>query len=166
MAIYYKSFDSPVGWLSVFEEDKNLIAIETGKAKKSRESSFLARIKQVVLEYFSKDRLYFNIPVKPQGSNFQLAVWREISKIPYGETKTYGSIAKTLQTSPRAVGMACGKNPIPIFIPCHRVVGTGNALGGFSFGAKEKTKLYLLNLETTCLNSMKPEHKALRRNDD
>ena len=160
MVINHISFLSPLGWLSIFEESHKLIAVEIGKSPISHENPTLLKAKELLLEYFSKSRQGFGIPINPEGSEFQLAVWREILKVPYGKTQTYGSIATTLKTSPRAVGTACGKNPLPFFIPCHRIIGAGKSIGGFSFGLKEKTKLYLLRLEATSINDIKRYDKA------
>jgi len=89
----------------------------------------------------------FDLPLKPRGTEFQESVWRVITKIPFGKTRSYGSLAQELGTAARAVGAAAGKNPLPIFIPCHRVVGKQGALGGFSGGDGVATKRQLLRLE-------------------
>ena len=146
--VNYISFSSPIGWLSVFEASGKLIAIESGKTDRVDGGVVLNGAKKQILEYFSGDRLRFSSSIELNGSKTQLAVWREIGKVPFGETATYVSIAKTIQTSPRVVGMACGRNPLPLLIPCHRIVAAKNLLGGFSFGAGEETKLYLLQLES------------------
>ncbi len=73
----------------------------------------------------------FGLPLKPSGTPFQRRVWQEIAAIPCGETRTYGDIARTLHNAPRAVGQACGANPFPLVVPCHRVVAANGGLGGF-----------------------------------
>lgn len=103
---------------------------------------------QQLVSYFAGRRTIFDLPLALAGTVFQLAVWTEMTKIPYGETLTYGEIARSLGTAARAVGNACGANPIPIIIPCHRVTAANGKLGGFSGGAGGRTKTQLLALET------------------
>ncbi|MDQ5878235.1 MAG: methylated-DNA-[protein]-cysteine S-methyltransferase [Pseudomonadota bacterium] len=74
----------------------------------------------------------FGLPLKPSGTIFQRRVWEQIAAIPCGITRTYGEVAKSLSNAPRAVGQACGANPFPLVVPCHRVIATGGGLGGFS----------------------------------
>ena len=98
-------------------------------------------------EYFRRERRAFDLPLGPQGTDFQKSVWRAIAQIPYGETRGYGSLAKELGSAARAVGGAAGENPLLILVPCHRVVGKGRALGGYSGGGGIPTKQRLLRLE-------------------
>ena len=95
--------------------------------------------------YFGKKSLPLLPPLAPEGSEFRQAVWKQLLKIPYGTTTTYKEIAQTLGTSPRAVGGAVGHNPISIFIPCHRVLGTGGGMTGYAGGLERKR--FLLELE-------------------
>jgi len=97
-------------------------------------------------EYFRGERLEFHLPVDPQGSPFQREVWSELRKIPYGETRTYGEIAAAIGhlRAERAVGAANGANPIPIIIPCHRVIGADGSLTGFGGGIAAKKLLLML----------------------
>lgn len=85
-------------------------------------------------------------PLAPPGTPFQMRVWEQLTRIPYGATRTYGELAQALRTSPRALGGAVGRNPISILIPCHRVVGTNGSLTGYAGGLTAKT--YLLKLES------------------
>lgn len=98
-------------------------------------------------EYFSGTRTEFDIPLAPNGTPFQKLVWRELCRIPYGQTRTYGEIAAAIGNpgAARAVGMACNRNPIWIVIPCHRIVGTGGKLTGYAGGLDLKRRL--LDLE-------------------
>lgn len=89
----------------------------------------------------------FDLPVKAEGSPHEQAVWRQMRLIPYGKTKTYGELADAISSSPRAVGRACGANPVPIVVPCHRVMGQSGKLTGFSGGEGVATKALLLDLE-------------------
>ncbi len=93
-------------------------------------------------EYFARERTVFDIPMDPAGTTFQKEVWAELSKIPYGETISYGELARRVgrPKGPRAVGQANGKNPIPIIVPCHRVLAT-NGLGGYAGGLAMKRSL-------------------------
>lgn len=103
--------------------------------------------------YFDSSISVFSIPLAPQGTSFQRAVWHELSKIPPGETRTYGEIANKLNSSPRAVGNACRKNPIQIIIPCHRVI-SANGIGGYAGeteGNQLNIKRWLLNHEGVVL---------------
>jgi methylated-DNA-[protein]-cysteine S-methyltransferase len=95
----------------------------------------------------------FDLPLRPLGATFREEVWRLMQAIPYGETRSYGALASVLGSSPRAVGTACGANPLPIVIPCHRVVGHGGRLTGFSGGEGISTKAALLTLERRELGS-------------
>ncbi|MCC5828775.1 MAG: methylated-DNA--[protein]-cysteine S-methyltransferase [Phycisphaeraceae bacterium] len=94
-------------------------------------------------EYFEGRRRIFRLPIDPSGTDFQLRVWDALSQIPYGQTRTYGQIAEQLDEpgAARAVGQACGANPIPVVIPCHRILGSQMALGGFSAGNAWKRRL-------------------------
>ena len=82
--------------------------------------------------YLNDPAFEFDLPLRPAGTTFQRRVWAEIATIPPGETHTYGQLAKSLKNAPRAVGQACGANPYPVVVPCHRVVATGGGLGGFA----------------------------------
>lgn len=110
----------------------------------SNETEGPEEILREIEEYLSGQRKSFSFQVEIRGTPFQKRVWEEVRKIPYGETKTYSEIAKKLGTSPRAVGQALSKNPLPLYIPCHRVVSK-KGLGGFSAGLEWKK--YLIDLE-------------------
>lgn len=99
-----------------------------------------------VEEYLAGKRRDFNLPLAPRGTDFQRQVWQELMRIPYGETRSYQQCAENLgrPKACRAVGMACGCNPLPLFIPCHRVLAKSGALQGFRSGLEMKTKLLQL----------------------
>jgi len=101
--------------------------------------------------YFARKLQRFELPLAARGTDFQKSVWKMMSEIPYGETATYGGMATALGSGPRAVGMACGRNPIPVIVPCHRVLGSGGKEGGFSGGQGLPTKRKLLALEGVVL---------------
>ena len=97
--------------------------------------------------YFQGHRQRFDLPLAPAGTAFQKTVWQAMSRILHGETRSYGQMATDLKSGPRAVGGACARNPIPILIPCHRVLGAHGALGGYSARGGVATKRRLLALE-------------------
>lgn len=106
----------------------------------------LAEAARQLEDYFAGRRRDFDLPLAPAGSPFHLAVWRAMQEIPFGETATYGELARRVGGEAQPVGGACGANPIPIFIPCHRVVAA-DGLGGFSGGAGVESKRFLLHHE-------------------
>ena len=101
--------------------------------------------------YLADPESPFGLPLRPSGTTFQRRVWGEIEKIPLGQVRTYGDVARALHNAPRAVGQACGANPFPLVVPCHRVVASGGGLGGFSGqsgGFLVDIKRWLLQHET------------------
>ena len=115
-------------------------------------NDLLINAKKQILEYLSSKRKVFNLPISPSGTDFQKKVWNEILKIPYGTTTSYYNISNILKSSPRAIGHACGRNPILIFIPCHRVVSKSSNLTGFSALGGIKTKRNILKIESSLFN--------------
>ncbi|ARG98404.1 methylated-DNA--[protein]-cysteine S-methyltransferase [Legionella micdadei] len=119
------AFNTPTGWLEV-EYDEHYIhrAIFTDTpSKNTSELPITKVIAQELNHYFQNPHHRFQLSLKPQGTTYQQRVWNALLVIPVGRTVTYGELAKTLQSSPRAIGQACKNNPIALFIPCHRVVG-------------------------------------------
>lgn len=108
-----------------------------------KETSLLHEAKKQLDAYFAGQLKLFTLPLMPEGTNFQREVWKALTTIPYGETITYGQLAEKVGNvkAARAVGMANGRNPLPVFIPCHRVVGTGGKLTGYTGGLDIKVKL-------------------------
>ena len=108
----------------------------------------LQQTEQQLAEYFLSQRQTFELPICLYGTEFQQKVWQQLLQIPYGSTTSYGSIAKRLQQKgSRAVGTAVGKNPLPIIVPCHRVLPADGSLGNFSMHGGSATKAFLLDLE-------------------
>ena len=140
------AFASPVGPLIVTETDGAITALGWGRATPDDETPLLAEARRQLAEYFAGKRTAFDLPLAPEGSAFQRAVCDAMLAIPFGETRTYGEIAAELGASAQAVGNACGGNPIPILIPCHRVLGA-SGLGGFSGAGGVETKVALLRHE-------------------
>jgi methylated-DNA-[protein]-cysteine S-methyltransferase len=118
---------------------------------RSPENPLLADAIDQLNEYFAGARETFSVPLRPAGTPFQLSVWRALEEIPYGHTRTYRDIACSIgkPTATRAVGAANGQNPLPIFVPCHRVIGSNGSLTGFGGGLD--VKLALLRLEGVLL---------------
>ena len=138
--------------LSLFEDDGNLVALEWGKTADKQPSPLLEEARRQLNAYFDGTLQDFGLPLAPEGASFQRAVWGQLARIPFGDAQSYSNIAKALSSAPRAVGGACGKNPIPIIIPCHRVVGKDGNLTGYFGGDGVRSKKALLALEG-CLPS-------------
>jgi len=141
-------FNTRLGNIIVYEEKKNITGINftTGHTHSSH-SNLLNKAKLELTEYLKKNRTKFSFNVLPRGTLFQYSVWKEIKKISYGSTKTYLDLAKTIGTSPRAIGNACAKNKCLILIPCHRVIALNGELKGFSALGGIKTKRQLISIE-------------------
>ena len=141
------SINTPVGHLSLIEDQDVLVAVEWGTVANSDDSTLLLETKTQLNAYFDGRLTEFDLPVSPSGTAFQQQVWAEMRKIPYGKLRTYGDLAVAIGGSPRPVGGACGRNPIPIILPCHRVVGNDGEMAGYSGGRGVLTKQQLLRLE-------------------
>lgn len=147
-------FKSPIGRLAIIATADAVIAIRLLPGDTQAVAgppSAEARCQEgcvQVQEFLAGRRREFDLVYELQGSDFQHAVWREMLKIPYGETATYGDLAKAVGQpgASQAVGLACGANPLPLVVPCHRVVAGGGKMGGFSGGLANKR--WLLDLES------------------
>ncbi len=142
---YYSYYDSPVGRLTIAATEKGVCNIYlTGeKANVIRENEIIIQTINELREYFNGTRKEFKIPLDIKGTEFQKRVWKELLEVPYGTTATYGEIATRIgnPNASRAVGNANNKNPVPIIIPCHRIIGAGNKLVGYAGGLTMKKKL-------------------------
>jgi methylated-DNA-[protein]-cysteine S-methyltransferase len=146
----HKSFNSPVGPLTLFEENETIVALEWGQAngkEKQEKNNLLEEACNQLNGYFDAKLKRFDLPLNPSGTKFQKRVWIWLRCIPFGQTKTYKNGANVLKSGPRAVGNACARNPIPLIIPCHRILNTSGSLGGFSAFNGVTTKKDLLYLE-------------------
>ena len=142
------TIESPVGQLTITAADGAITGIDFGLGGGPRPNGvLLAEAAHQLTEYFAGTLREFTLPLAPTGTAFRLKVWAAMQAIPYGQTRSYGDLARALDSAPRAIGGACGANPIPLIIPCNRVVGVGGTLGGFSGGAGCDTKRQLLALE-------------------
>lgn len=135
------SFLTDLGPITIEEEGGEISSLLFSFSKSEEYTPLLLKAKTEVEEYLRGERKEFDLPLSPKGTPFQEKVWRELLKIKYGERISYGEIGERIGSKAyRAIGNACGKNPIPLIIPCHRVVGKNN-LGGFSLGIELKKKL-------------------------
>ena len=140
--------ESPLGPLALVEARNAVVELAWREAETESNTPLLKRVRDELRKYFAGELKEFSAPLNPAGTEFQKTVWHEMCQIPYGRARTYGDVAKNLSSSPRAVGTACGRNPIPIIIPCHRIVGANGQLTGYTGAGGTKTKAYLLNLES------------------
>ena len=140
-----RTVDSPIGPLTLADETDcgALTAIRFGDEGGADGSPVLVCAQRQLEEYFRGERTRFDLPLQPKGTPFQLAVWRALTEIPYGETASYGDVARAVGRPKafRAVGMANHCNPIPIIVPCHRVIGSDGRLTGYAGGLEIKRAL-------------------------
>jgi methylated-DNA-[protein]-cysteine S-methyltransferase len=141
---------APFGEVFVAKENEAVVEIRfrPGDVDGVRDDDAIADVAAQLHEYFRGQRRAFDLPLAPRGTEFQQDVWRALQRIPYGETRSYSDVAREIgrPAAIRAVGAANGANPIPIVIPCHRVVGSNGSLTGFGGGIE--TKRWLLALES------------------
>lgn len=149
-AVGYDIVDSPVGRIALTGDDRaltGLYLLDAGDRSASVRPEWTRRpdgfpeAERQLGEYFAGPRTDFDLPLAPRGSQFQLAVWAQLTRIPFGATVSYGDIALALGKSlvaSRAVGLANGKNPISIIIPCHRVIGADGSMTGYGWGVERK----------------------------
>ena len=149
--------DSPIGPLSVAKNERGEVTEIHFAAKMKndwrRDDSAFDDVATQLREYFAGKRRAFDLPLAPSGTPFQLSVWNELRAIPYGRTKSYLDIANAIgkPAACRAVGAANGANPLPIVVPCHRVIGSNGALTGFGGGIDVKRRLLALESGTQLL---------------
>ena len=149
----YSTLTTPIGELMLTaDDDGSLTAVHLPNRHPDpggwvRDDEHLAAPRRQLTEYFAGERTAFDLPLRPAGAPFQLRVWEALARIPYGETASYGEIARELghPTAARAVGAANGRNPIAIVVPCHRVIGANGSLTGYAGGLE--CKRALLDLE-------------------
>lgn len=154
----YHDFDTPIGTLRLVGDQDSVDRIDLpNRAAEPPEAAWraangalpaaLAEAKRQLEEYFAGERQEFDLPLASRGTEFQRRVWNELRRIPFGETISYGELAARIgkPTASRAVGAANGRNPLPVVVPCHRVIGHDGKLGGYGGGLP--TKQRLLDLE-------------------
>ena len=141
------SFNSKFGWITAVEEKDKITEVKFSKTKNLGNSLTLKKFKNNINNFFSKKTKTLKAPFKLGGNLLQKKIWIELKKIKFGQTKSYGEIAKKLKISPRYVGKVCGQNNHILLIPCHRVVRSDGRLGGFSAPGGIKLKQKLLSFE-------------------
>ena len=154
------SFKTSFGWITLSEENNQILSVEFGKKKNKGKSNLLTKIKKQILEFTKGKRKKFSTKLKIIGTPLQKKIWHQLSLIKYGSTKTYGDIAKILKTSPRYVGNVCGQNKHLIIVPCHRVIRSDGSPGGFSAPGGLKTKKKLLNFFKQNLFNITPDMRS------
>ena len=158
--LFETTIDTPIGTLRLLADGEALVAIEFPEhagpprpsgARAAQDAPVLARARRQLAEYFAGERTRFDLPLAAAGTPFQRRVWAALSGIPYGETRSYSDIAAEVANvrAVRAVGAANGRNPLPIVVPCHRVIGSDGRLTGFGGGLP--TKAWLLRHERAVL---------------
>jgi methylated-DNA-[protein]-cysteine S-methyltransferase len=151
----YSTFDSPIGELLAVGDGDSLSRLQMQGGRRGvpidpswkRDDGALAAVRAQLGEYFAGARTTFDLPLAMAGNEFELSVWAALLEIPYGETASYGEIARAIghPSAPRAVGLANGRNPIAVIVPCHRVIGADGSLTGYGGGLERKR--LLLDLE-------------------
>ena len=156
MTLVYKEMNSPVGRLKLIANARALVAVLWERERPHRvkldtpvpapKHPVLCEAERQLNEYFAGRRTDFDLPLEPNGSEFQKKVWQALRKIPFGQTRTYRELAEAIgaATAFRAVGRANGKNPLSIVVPCHRVIGSNGSLTGFAGGLHAKATLLAL----------------------
>ena len=143
----FSFFETPLGYMALGEEEGHITRLYLPNTPTPRlmphETPLLSRAREQLLGYLAGERKEFDLPLAPQGTPFQQKVWKTLREIPWGETRSYKDIAlaEDCPKGFRAVGMANHRNPIPIFIPCHRVIAADGSLGGYAGGLELKKAL-------------------------
>lgn len=141
------SLHSPFGALTISEDEREIVALDWGWGRDQEETPLLVRARDILERYFDGETVDFNeLPFRAEGTPYRQKIWAALRGIPYGETRSYAELAAEFGGSARSIGGAVGANPIPILIPCHRVVGKGG-LGGYSGLGGIADKAALLRLE-------------------
>ncbi|HYG84080.1 MAG TPA: methylated-DNA--[protein]-cysteine S-methyltransferase [Verrucomicrobiae bacterium] len=154
MTTFYKYLDTPAGTMLLTSDGTAITGMHWKVFKRAptalpdwiQDDTPFAVLLQQLQEYFAGKRQVFDVPIKAHGTSFQLAVWGEIAKIPFGETSTYGQLAARIgrPSAMRAVGTAVGSNPHSIVVPCHRILATGGRITGYAGGLESKATLLAL----------------------
>ncbi len=148
---YQISFNSPLGFLALKSDGQSItsVSFSENELQEQNPCDILVQCQAQLESYFAGKLLTFDLPLSPEGTEFQQKVWAELLKIPYGETITYMDLAIRLGDAKaiRAAGTANGRNPIAILIPCHRVIGAGNKLTGYAGGIWRKKILLELEMK-------------------
>jgi len=169
--IYFTTVESPVDELLLLSDGECLTGLHMSDSTHAPvhadewvpgdNLSIFRQVKQELSEYFAGKRFAFTVPLKPKGTDFQMSVWSELVKIPYGLTFNYGQLAEQVgnRNALRAVGLANGRNPIGIIVPCHRVIGANGKLTGYAGGLKRKHHLLTLEEKFDSKNGASKQQK-------
>ena len=151
--MYCLSFRSTIGWITLTGSEKALLTVQFGKHGTDNPHTLLKKCKTEINEYLAGKRQLFTVSLRASGTPFNQKVLRAVQKIPYGSTATYGEIAQSIRhaTAYRAVANACGRNALPILLPCHRVVAQ-NGIGGYNGGVGKKQVLLHLEKKTSTVS--------------
>jgi methylated-DNA-[protein]-cysteine S-methyltransferase len=154
MTTFYKTIESPIGLLKLCSDEQSLLSVTFIDEATEQDVEFpeiLIEAQKQLEEYFSGVRKSFDLRLAPQGTDFQRRVWEQLEMVKYGTTLSYVEIARKLgsENFSRAVGMANGKNPLPIIIPCHRIIGNNGKLTGYAGGLDRKKWLLLHELNNS-----------------
>ena len=141
------SIKTKFGWISAFEENNKIYKVKFGKCRNKSTSNNLKKFKSSLNNFLTKKNKFLKFNTLIVGNSIQKKVWNELKKIKFGNTKSYGIIAKKFKLSPRHVGKICAQNKIPLFIPCHRVIRSDGSMGGFSTRGGISLKKKLLDFE-------------------
>ena len=141
------SIKTKFGWISAFEENNKIYKVKFGKCRNKSTSNNLKKFKSSLNNFLTKKYKFLKFNTLIVGNSIQKKVWNELKKIKFGNTKSYGIIAKKFKLSPRHVGKICAQNKIPLFIPCHRVIRSDGSMGGFSARGGISLKKKLLDFE-------------------
>ncbi len=160
-SLFYTSMDSPIGELLLLGNGRALCGLYMQGGRKpariapqwQESAAPFTAVQMQLQEYFAGERVAFDTPLAMHGTRFELQVWRELVDIPYGETVSYGEIATRVgqPSAARAVGLANGRNPIAVIVPCHRVIGADGTLTGYGGGLERKRLLLELEAAQVCL---------------
>ena len=142
------SFNTSVGWITLKSNGCQLVSVKFGKLNNYNSTKNLIKVSKQIKLYTLGKLKEFKLNYEISGSPLQIKIWKELKKIKYGKKKSYGEIAKKLNTSPRYVGNVCGQNNLLLIIPCHRVIRSDGSLGGFSGFGGIKLKKKLIQLES------------------
>ena len=164
--LFQKKIQSPVGTLKLVANSDSLLAVlwehqrpyrvKVGASKRDSRHPILLETEHQLEQYFAAERTRFELPMTLHGSEFQVKVWQALREIRFGQTRSYRELARALGTSPRAVGLANGKNPLSIIVPCHRVIASDGSLTGYAGSLRAKE--VLLALEAKATAAMKRLH--------
>ena len=147
------NFDSPIGWLTVRTDNGQVREVYWGRADPVGSDPATEAALNWFRAYFGGEIELPPVPCQTGGTDHQRRVWTVMAQIPYGSVLSYGDLAREIGSGPRSVGTACARNPIPLIIPCHRVVAAQGRLGGYSGGAGLDTKSWLLSHESSVLSA-------------